>query len=300
MRAVITGANGFIGSSLVKRMIDEGIEVLAIDLSFDKPNFPINKYVTTLESDLSNIEDVLLFAKHNRYDVFYHLAWRGVNGPDKTSYIVQTNNLITTLKCAELAHAMRCKKFLCAGTVAERAVESLPFLQRTSPGLMYAVAKHCTHLFTEDLCKSIGLDFVWMQFSNIYGPSNKTGNLIGYTLSCLQRGEEASFGPANQPYDFVYAEELIEAVLKLGINRTNKCFYYIGSGAPAPLSYYLLKAGTVFGRPDLIKIGQREDDGVKYSFDMFEIRDLVEDIGPYITGSFEKHIEETILSYRHA
>ena len=43
-----------------------------------------------------------------------------------------------------------------------------------------------------------------MQFSNIYGPDNKTGNLVSYTIDELRNGNEALFGPALQPYDFIF------------------------------------------------------------------------------------------------
>ena len=49
-----------------------------------------------------------------------------------------------------------------------------------------------------------------MQFSNIYGVGNKTGNLVSYTLGELMAGKEATFGPALQPYDFIYVDDLIE------------------------------------------------------------------------------------------
>ena len=58
-----------------------------------------------------------------------------------------------------------------------------------------------------------------MQFSNIYGVGNKTGNLVSYTLGELMAGKEAAFGPALQPYDFIYVDDLIEAVYRLGFKE---------------------------------------------------------------------------------
>jgi nucleoside-diphosphate-sugar epimerase len=55
-----------------------------------------------------------------------------------------------------------------------------------------------------------------MQFSNIYGIGNNTGNLVSYTLGELILNKEANFGPALQPYDFIYVDDLIEAVYRLG------------------------------------------------------------------------------------
>ena len=298
MKAIIVGANGFVGSSLVNKLSKNGIEVLAIDISLSNPNFEINGYVKMLESDLSDLETIKHNITINEYDLFFNFAWKGVNGPDKAKYDVQISNILLSLRCAELAKDLGCKKYLCAGTIAERAVESIPFLKTTSGGLMYAVAKRCNRLLLENYCKSVGLAFIWMQFSNIYGPNNKTGNLVSYTLNQLKKGEIAIFGAAKQPYDFIYSDDLIEAVYRLGISKNNNSnFYFIGSGNPLILCEYLKEIGVAYGRPDLIRIGEREDDGIKYSFEMFDTSSLLRDIGDYISGSFKEKIRYTIDNY---
>ena len=187
----------------------------------------------------------------------YHLAWAGVNGLTKADPTVQLNNIQLGINCAHLCKAISVKKLLCAGTVAEQAVHSLPDLTQTSGGMMYGVAKHCAHLVLEDYCKNIGLQFVWMQFSNIYGVGNKTGNLVSYTLSELLKGNEATFGPAAQPYDFIYVDDLLEAVYRLGESETKQACYYIGSGSPRILKEYLMKIGELAGMQDKVGIGIR-------------------------------------------
>lgn len=297
MRAIITGANGFVGSSLVNKFVECGIEVLAIDITFAQLRFKESNLVSTIESDLLNIDKLQERIGAKQYDLFYNFAWRGVNGHDKANYDIQISNIAMSLRCAELAKRLGCKKYLCAGTIAERAIESLPLLIKTTPGMMYAAAKYCNHVLLEDYCKNIGLDFVWMQFSNIYGPNNKTGNLVSYTLTQLKQNLVATFGPAEQPYDFIYIADLIEAIYRLGVNKTKEHFYFVGSGSPMILKDYLLKIGNEFGKPHLIQIGVREDDNIKYSFEMMDISKLVQDIGNYTSGTFDELIRYTIDKY---
>ena len=214
-KVIVTGANGFIGSSLIKRLVKEKIEVTAIDISFQECRLPKSELIKEKEISLFDFEELESQIERKEYDAFYHLAWRGVNGKDKADPLIQNDNIRMTLKCAEIAHKKGCKKFLCAGTVAEQTVNSLESLNVTAGGMMYGVAKHCTHLMVETYCKTIGLPFVWMQFSNIYGPMNKTGNLISYTLGEILSKREATFGPANQPYDFIYIDDLIEGMIRM-------------------------------------------------------------------------------------
>lgn len=156
--------------------------------------------------------------------------------------------------------------------------------------MMYGVAKHCTHLMLEKYCKNIGQNFVWMQFSNNYGPRNKTGNLVSYTISQLMKGNEATFGPAMQPYGFIYVEDLIEAVYRLGINETTDNCYFIGSGEPRVLKDYLLEIGRACGHEELIKIDVRPDDGIVYTFGIFDTSKLKQAIGEYVTKAFVQEI----------
>ena len=289
---IVTGGNGFIGSSLIKKLVANGIKVVAVDITFQGERLPDSELITKIEScvDASLVEKLPV----EEYDAFYHFAWKGVNGADKANPSVQLANIQMAIDCVDICKKLNVKKFLCAGTVAENATFSLPNLEKTSGGMMYGVAKHACRLILEDYCKNIGQQFVWMQFSNIYGVGNKTGNLVSYTLGELMTGNEATFGPALQPYDFIYVEDLIEAVYRLGEKETNKAFYYIGSGSPRQLKEYLLRIGELAGYADKVGIGIRPDDGIKYSMDMFCNDDLVDAIGEYVSTDFDNGINKTI------
>ncbi len=297
-KVIVTGANGFIGSTLISRLVSENVQVFALDCSFEPSNLPECSLISNIEINLNNIEELESMLPTDEYDAFYHFAWRGVNGAEKANPIIQLDNVQVTIRCAEIAKKIGCKKFLCAGTIAEQATHSLDHLDKINGGMMYGVAKHCTHLFLETFCKNIGLDFVWMQFSNIYGPNNKTGNLVNYTLNELSLEKEALFGPADQPYDFVYVDDLIEAIYRIGEYTNTQNCYYIGSGEPKILKDYLIEIGRIYGRPELIKIGFRPDDNIKYTMDMFDISLLVNDIGTYVSKTFNEGIYYTIERYR--
>lgn len=291
---IVTGANGFIGSTLVNNLLKKGVKVVAIDISFAAPRIPDSNLIIKIETGLDDVGKLQEIIPVADYDAMYHLAWAGVNGPSKADPTVQLNNIQLGINCAKLCKAIGIKKLLCAGTVAEQAVHSLPVLTQTSGGMMYGVAKHCAHLMLDDYCKNIGLQFVWMQFSNIYGVGNKTGNLVSYTLGELLKGDEATFGPAAQPYDFIYVDDLLEAVYRLGDSVTTKSYYYIGSGSPRILKDYLFEIGELAGMQEKIGIGIRPDDGIKYDFSMFDTTSLRSTIGDYVSTTFEDGINKTI------
>lgn len=293
---VILGAGGFIGSSLVRRFIREDVHIWALDKYFKDGAIPDSNRITRIINNSDGSELKHLF-KNVECDLFYNFAWQGVNGSDRGKYDLQINNILLTIRYAELAKTLGCKKYLCAGTIAERAIDSLHLLKTTSDGIMYSAAKKCSHIVLETYCKNIGLNFVWMQFSNIYGPRNRTGNLISYTIDQLRKGKIASFGPAQQPYDFLYVDDLIEAVYRIGMLQTENNFYYIGSNQPRILKDYLKIVGEFCGKPSLIHIGERADDRIEYSYDMMDSTNTIKAIGNYVSDTFENHIRYTIDNY---
>lgn len=290
---MITGASGFIGRWLVRRLVKEDIHVWTIERHFPNRVLPDSEKITQIKSDIG-FDELKQLLKGITVDSFYHFAWQGVNGSDKGKYDAQVNNIMLTLKYAELAHILGCRKYLCAGTIAERAVDSLRSLTTASSGMMYGAAKYCSRIMLETYCKNIGLDFVWMQIANVYGMENKTGNLIGYTIDRIKKGEAAIFGSAKQPYDFIYVDDLIEAVYRLGMTETKDNFYYIGSGTPRILADYLKSIGKIYDRTDLIHIGERADDGIRYSYEMMDSSSTFAAIGNYISDTFENHVKHTI------
>mgnify|MGYP000606383362 FL=1 len=100
-----------------------------------------------------------------------------------------------------------------------------------------------------------------------------------------------------QPYDFIYVQDLIEAVYRLGEAKLNENFYFIGSGKPRILKEYLAEIGEQCKKSDLIRIGVREDDGIKYTFDMFDTKNLLNDIGDFVTKDFTEGLKYTLENY---
>ena len=90
------------------------------------------------------------------------------------------------------------------------------------------------------------------------------------------------------------AVPMLEAALRLGTRPVTRHFYFIGSGSPRILADYLTEAGEIAGAPELIQIGARPDDGVRYAWEMLDTEPLVRDIGPFVSGTFAEHLRETL------
>lgn len=270
MRAVVTGAKGFIGKRLVAALNENGVEVAAIDLG-DK------------------VEDLT-----GEWQTFYNLAWIGKGGPLRADYNVQMQNVKVALDNYHEAQRLHCMRYICTGTIGENMVK-LPECEKIkSQNFIYAISKNYLHA----VLNSIGTTdcrVIWATLGNLYGGSDAGGNIIDYTLRTILSGKEATFGPAEQPYDFIHVDDAVRALVFLGTcTGVTRDSYYIGNGRPKPLKEYLTEIGRVSGREDLIGIGKRTDDGTRYKAEWFSIDSLCRDTGFSPCKDFATGVKENL------
>lgn len=301
-KVIVTGANGFIGTSLVKKLCSEKIKVYAIikDQNEDISEIASLENITIVYCDLAQIEKLPQIISDRNFDVFYHLAWIGSAGILRSNYEIQLDNVKYSCSAAKAAKDLNCRRFLCSGTITERIVDTIcDNSLMYSQNLIYGICKKTTRTLLTVYCRSIDLDFVWMQFSNIYGPYNKSGNLISYTLNEIFCGRIPEFSSGEQPYDFIYIDDVIRAVYLLGEKDLNKDFYFIGSGSSRNLKDYLLNVPKIIGNNVQIAIGKRPEDGLKYRSEWFDINDLTADTGFNVEYTFEEGIKKTVEWEKH-
>ncbi len=295
-KVIVTGANGFVGYWLIRELCKNDIKVTAIikDTNENISMLSDFKDVDIVYCDLSGIEVLNDKIAAKDYDAFYHLAWTSAGGAGRADYGIQLQNVKYTCDAVKVAKQLGCKKILIAGTVTEKIAENILNLSGKAANYIYGICKHTTHCLVDVESKRQEIDYVWMQFSNLFGPYSINGNIVGYTIKEILQGHEATFGPANQIYDLLYIEDLVYAAYLLGKKETKQHSYYIGSGKLRILSDYLKEIGYICNRPELIKIGARPDDGTRYEEEWFDITPLKEDTGYEPRVKFEEGVRNTI------
>lgn len=117
-KAIVTGANGFIGKTLVNTLLEKGYAVVALDVRFD--NVLMNNASVTcinvLNKEISELKDMIPSAE---YDCFFHLAWVGTSGPARADYVVQLNNVKLVCDYILLCKEVGCKRVVYASSINE-------------------------------------------------------------------------------------------------------------------------------------------------------------------------------------
>lgn len=295
-KAIVTGATGFIGGWLVQELIKNNVFVTVIVRSRDRllAELAGNPAVCVVEGNLERIQPAMLNSRE--FDAFYHLGWGGVAPEDKNNIQVQLGNIQMSLAALELAHAVGCRKFIAAGTVAEYVFCDgvMDVNGRHTPNDMYGAAKASTQYFLEVKARQIGQPFVWMVIPSTFGERRMDNNIITYTVKSLLAGERPVYGNLEQMWDFLYVGEVVRAMRLIGEKGISGKTYGIGSGHYRPLRKYIEEIRDMIDPELELGIGERQKQNGQTLSSCVNIYELTADTGFVPQVSFKEGIYRMI------
>ena len=279
-KAIVTGANGFIGKMLVNALFEKEYEVIALDVRFDDVllNNASVTCVNVMNKEAVELKDVIPSVE---YDCFFHLAWIGTSGPERADYAVQLNNVKMACDYILLCKEVGCKRVVYASSINE--METYEYLQsddiEPTGGYIYGTGKLAAHLMGETVAKMNGVEFIPVIITNIYGVGEKSARMIYTAINKLVHKEHCSFTAGYQTYDFIYITDAINAII--AVAESGKAFnrYYIGSGAPKPLREFLMEMRNVVDPEAEIGLGDIPFNGVDISYSQFDLKKVEKDTG---------------------
>lgn len=294
MKAVVTGANGFIGKQLIKELVGRGCKIVALDINFDSELLN-NPNVICLNVSNKEVRELNSIIPNDCYYCFFHLAWAGTSGSNRANYEMQLNNVRLTCQYVELCNKINCKRFLYASSINE--METYEYLQSDNiepgGGYIYGAGKLAAHLMAETVARINGVDFIPVIITNIYGVGEKSARMIYTSLVKLINGEHCSFTDGFQSYDFIYITDAINSIVE--VSKKGKPFnrYYIGSGNPRPLREFLLTMRDIVSPDSELGLGDISFKGVDISYKQFDTKKVEKDTGYINKIDFEKGIRMT-------
>ncbi|MEM4724866.1 MAG: NAD-dependent epimerase/dehydratase family protein, partial [Candidatus Hadarchaeum sp.] len=236
-RALVTGGAGFIGSHLVERLLQEGLQVIVLDdLSMGKrENVP-----NGAEFVLGDVRDpAVVSAALSGVDAVFHLAARvSIRASVAGFYEDAETNLMGTLNVLRACASAGIKKFIYASSMAVYADSAepvpIPETHPTVPISPYGVAKLASERYAMLVAAQSGFQAVALRYFNTYGPRQSFTPYVGVITIFIQRllrGEPPLiFGDGEQCRDFVYVGDVVEATYRALVSSVEGEVFNIGSG----------------------------------------------------------------------
>jgi len=207
-KALITGASGFIGSSLSQRLSDRGLEVHAIS-RIEHPKDSIG--VRWWEGDLSNSTRIKRLLDSIKPDVIFHLAGYPVGSRDLNHVLPSLqNNLVSTVNLLTAATQVGCRKILLAGSLEEPSEEELSAV----PSSPYAVAKWAGRAYANMFHALYKLPVIYLRIFMVYGPGRQdVKKLVPYVILSLLHKETPKLTSGTRLVDWIYIGDVVDGII---------------------------------------------------------------------------------------
>ena len=230
MKILVTGANGYLGKGVVKKLLDKGIEVVATDF---KDNL-IDKRAKIIVSDLFNVDNP--YEYYGEPDVLVHMAWRDGFVHNSLNHINDLPNHTTFLtKMIESG----IKQVAVMGSMHEVGFYEGSINESTpcNPQSLYGISKNALRRIVELKCKECGCVFQWLRGFYIVGNTEDGCSIFSKIVQANSKGEkEFPFTLGLNQFDFIDYELFCEYVADCVIQNDIDGIINICSGRPEKLS----------------------------------------------------------------
>lgn len=280
-KAIVTGANGFIGSNVIRYLVQQGVSVIALCHQGHDTNIIDSPLVQKYPMELADMPALRQVLPADDYDVFFHFAWQGSAGPGRGDTGLQLQNAQWCVEALETAHALGCRRFVCAGSIMEHETMAAAYTQgnRPGPAYIYGGGKLIAHVMCMSVAAKLGIELVWPEITNAYGAGELSPRLVNTTIRKCIEGENPQFTAGTQNYDFVYIDDVARAFYLIAKHGQPFHEYLIGSSQARPLKEFLLEMKEAVGEKVDFVFGDIPFTGINLPLAKFSCEDTERDTG---------------------
>ena len=301
-RFLITGSSGFIGSYIVRHIVENNLgEVIAL-IGKDTDLWRISDLISQIRlikcnyNQIDAITDQICSANP---DTLIHAGWSGVINNDRNS-IVQLNNIKVMVDLLKLCESLGIRNFVGLGSQAEygipsgRVNESHP----NKPTTLYGATKFSAYVAAQKTCELHDIRFKWIRVFSTFGPKDNPEWFFPYLINSLLSNKTPDLTGCEQLWDFLFVKDAAEAIVKVSVSPVASGVYNLGSGKARELRTIVELVKSQLNSDTMIHYGAKpyRDDQVMHL--EADISKLQTDIHWKPRFEIEQAISETVQWYK--
>jgi len=301
MRVLVTGAAGFIGSHLTRRIACDDVSVWAVTSPGESTERlrGVPDGVSVVPADLRDARAVDELVSAARPDCAVHLAWYLTPGkfwtaPENLDCVAMSLSLVEAL-------ARRgCKRLVGVGTCFEYDSDYGLLSENLTPcrpSSLYGVSKNATREILEAYCRQAAMQFAWARIFHLYGPAEAEARLVPSVILALLKGQEARCTHGEQIRDYLHVEDVASALW--AIAKSGFCGpVNVGSGQPVKVREIVRTIARYLGREKDVAFGALPSDPQEPPLLLADVRRLAGEIGWKPALTLEEGVARTCEWWR--
>ncbi|MBK5463482.1 NAD-dependent epimerase [Peribacillus sp. TH27] len=329
MKILVTGAAGFIGFHLTKRLLAQDINVIGVDNTNDYYDVNLkNDRLKILEKnpkfefykmDISNKEKLNQIFKDRSIHIVINLAAQAgvrysIDNPD--SYV--NSNLVGFVNILEACRQYNVEHLIYASSSSVYGANTnIPFSTKDSvdhPVSLYAATKKSNELMAHTYSHLFNIPTTGLRFFTVYGPWGRPDMAYySFTRNIIEENTIRVFNNGDMRRDFTYIDDIVEGIIRLLDNppiynetwdRANPDpsssyapykIYNIGNNNPIKLMDFINTLENLIGKKARIEFLPMQPGDVKETY--ADISDLHADVGFYPATTVEEGLTQFVNWY---
>ena len=276
MRYVVTGAAGFIGSTLLRTLLDRGHDAVGWD-SFTEYYDPELKEGNARGLPVERVDLAADELRLDGVDGVFHLAGQpGVLSFGTAFPAYVRDNVLATQRVFEAAAATGVRTVLASSSSVYGNAEAYPTSEDALPLPLspYGITKLACENLAYAYGQELGLDAVSLRYFTIFGPRQRPDMAFTAMMAALRDGRPFElFGDGTQSRSFTYVDDAVEATILALERGRGGAVYNVGGGVEVSMLEAIETLGEVSGRRlEVVRTPRRRGDAARTCADTTRLR----------------------------